>query len=84
MEVFIVGPKAGSSMAFILHDAAVVISIALQNGVEPVALAKSIARVPAPTFYDGNNTLPASIIGAVLSWLVRLCDEWGNQNAESK
>jgi hypothetical protein len=69
MEVFIAGPSAGSDLAAIAHDIATVISLALQHGLPPAALAKSIARVPGrPTeaLELGLVGDPATIIGAVL------------------
>jgi hypothetical protein len=45
-EVFLDGPKTGSTMSAILGDAAVTISIALQFGIPARALAKSVARRP--------------------------------------
>jgi hypothetical protein len=49
-------------MAAILEDASVVISIALQHGIPPCALAKSIGRTP-----DGLGRITAaSPIGAAL------------------
>ena len=42
-EIFVAGPKSGADMRDVLEDAAVIISIALQHGVTPGALAKSIS-----------------------------------------
>ena len=58
-------------MAAILDDASVVISVALQHGIEAAGLAKSVARLPAlpvtPANLDGGSSRePASVIGAVL------------------
>ena len=56
----------------LLADAAVVISIALQNSVPAAALAKSVGRVPAgpvaPVDLDNapGQKVPASPIGAAL------------------
>ncbi|MGH7114682.1 MAG: hypothetical protein ACREE9_09330 [Stellaceae bacterium] len=58
------GPRDGSALAAILADAAVVISVALQHGVSPAALAKSVARLPETL--DGPATAPGSPIGAAL------------------
>jgi len=60
-EVFISGPRPGSQMDHVLHDVAVIISVALQYGIEPAALAKSITRTP-----QGNAH---SIVGAVIDLL---------------
>jgi hypothetical protein len=50
-----------------LADAAVAISVALQCGVRPRDLAKSISRIPESL--DGASTKPASPIGAALDLL---------------
>lgn len=79
-EIFIRDAKEGSAVSFLLDDASVAISLALQHGVSPAALAKSIARLPAapvmPADLDksdgGENRLPASAIGAALDLLVEL------------
>ncbi len=74
-ELFLSGGKRGSSLDAILADAAVVISIALQNDIPAAALAKSIGRLPAgpvaPSDLDQPQTekLPASPIGAALDLL---------------
>jgi hypothetical protein len=56
-EVFLSGGKAGSTLATILGDAAVLISIALQHGIPAAAIGKSIARLPD---VDGASVAPAS------------------------
>lgn len=64
-EVFASGPKEGSDMLAIIADACVVISLALQHGAAPQALAKSLGRVPA--WQNGEEgEAPASVIGAIL------------------
>jgi hypothetical protein len=74
-EVFLSGAKDGTDLAAILDDASVVISIALQHGVSPAALAKSVARLPTgpvgPSDLDqpSRETQPASVIGAALDLL---------------
>lgn len=67
-EVFANGPREGSQMQHILADACVVISIALQHGVAPAALAKSLGTVPA---WDNGKptTAPASPIGELMTIL---------------
>ena len=45
-ELFLNGGKEGSQVDALLSDAATAISIALQYGVPPSALAKSIGRLP--------------------------------------
>jgi hypothetical protein len=57
-EIFTHGAKVGSGMDLLLDDACVAISLLLQYGVEPKALASSMGRVA-----DGKT--PASIIGAL-------------------
>ena len=71
-EMFLVGGKTGSTLDGLLADAAVVISIGLQHGVSPAALAKSASRLPngsiAPADLDRAQPgrRPASLIGAAL------------------
>ena len=62
-EVFAKGPKTGTSLAHVLDDACVLISLALQHGIEPRALEKSLGTVPD---YSGVHG-PASPIGAILA-----------------
>ena len=63
-EVFIAGAKIGSALDAIVDDAAVTLSVALQEGVSPHALARSMSRVP-----DGKGTKAASVIGVALDLL---------------
>lgn len=62
-EVFTHGAKAGSAMDLLLDDACVAVSLLLQHGVEPAALADSMGRLG-----DGS---PASVIGALADLLAR-------------
>ena len=79
-EIFLAGAKDGTDMAAILDDASVVISVALQHGISPEALAKSVARVPTAPLMPSDlaaatgpaHTEPASVIGAVLDLLREL------------
>lgn len=76
-ECFITGPKSGSQMNALLHDAAILISRALQAGQTPADLARSMCRVPAApdpglTNEPGEAERPASAIGAVLEALCAL------------
>ncbi len=77
-EVFLVAGKEGSMLNSLLADAAVVISVALQHGVPPAALSKSVGRLPnssiAPADLDRlqPGRRPASLIGAALDELLRL------------
>ncbi|MGJ5029088.1 ribonucleotide reductase [Bradyrhizobium sp. HKCCYLS2038] len=63
-EVFTHGAKNGSTMDGILNDACVALSLLLQHGVQPAALAASMGRL-------GNGNEPASIIGALADLLAR-------------
>ncbi len=77
-EVFLNGAKEGSQFDAMLADAATVISVALQYGVAPAALAKSVGRAPdmgtEPCSFAqlAAGTEPASPIGAALDLLCRL------------
>jgi hypothetical protein len=64
-EVFADGPKEGSQMQAVLSDACVLVSIALQHGLPPAALAQSLGRSPAPWLGE-DATVWASPIGAIL------------------
>jgi hypothetical protein len=63
-EVFTHGAKVGSAMDAILDDACVTLSLLLQHGVEPAALAASMGRL-------GDGKTPASIIGTLADLLAR-------------
>ncbi len=63
-EVFAHGAKVGSSMDGILDDACIALSLLLQYGVEPMALASTMGRL-------GGRKTPASIIGALADLLAR-------------
>ena len=71
-ELFLTAGKEGSMLDTLLADAAVTISVALQHGVQPAALAKSVGRLPAvqigPADLEGPRPgrVPASPIGAAL------------------
>ncbi len=75
-EVFLATGKTGSMLDSLLADAAVSISVALQHGVPPAALAKSVGRLPngsmAPAGLDQpqSGQRPASLIGAALDLLI--------------
>ncbi len=62
-EVFADTPSGGD-MAFTLADACVLISIALQHGIAPAELAKSLGRVPV--LWAEGETQPASPLGAIV------------------
>lgn len=56
----------GGAIAASLADAAVLVSIALQHGISPAALAKSLGRVPA--WVNGEQVeAPASPVGTILA-----------------
>jgi hypothetical protein len=57
-EVFTHGAKIGSAMDRILDDASVALSLLIQHGVSPEALAASMGRL-------GDGKSPASVIGAL-------------------
>jgi hypothetical protein len=61
-EVFTHGAKVGSAMDAILDDACVALSLLLQHGVAPAALASSMGRA-------GDGASPASILGALADLL---------------
>ena len=61
-EVFTHGAKTGSTMDGILDDACIALSLLLQHGVEPRALASSMGRL-------GDGISPASIVGALADLL---------------
>lgn len=63
-EAFANTPQGGDMQAA-LADACVLISIALQHGIAPADLAKSLGRVPVLWGEEGQ-TGPASPIGAVV------------------
>jgi len=63
-EVFTHGAKVGSAMDGILDDACIALSLLLQHGIAPSALASSMGRL-------GDGTSPASIIGALADLLGR-------------
>ena len=61
-EAFTGNAKVGSGVEAVLDDAAILISLLLQNGVEPAALARTVGRL-------GDGTSPASVIGAICDLL---------------
>lgn len=63
-EVFTHGAKIGSAMDRILDDICVALSLLLQHGVDPAALAASMGRL-------GDGKTPASIIGALTDLIAR-------------
>ena len=78
-EIFINHSKQGSKIDTLLADIAVLVSIGLQEGIPPAAMAKSLARLPSaplrPRDIDrGGDRAPASVLGAAIDWLVELDD----------
>ncbi len=67
-EVFAGGAKSGSELDGLLDDSAILISLLLQHGVEPGALARTMGRL-------GDGTEPASIIGAIVDLLAEQVPE---------
>ena len=71
-ESFMSAGKEGSMLDALLADAAVTISVALQHGVQPAALAKSVGRLPAVPIGPADlenprpGRAPASPIGSAL------------------
>lgn len=63
-EVFVNVPKGGDMQAA-LADASVLLSVALQHGISPAELGKSLGRVPVLWAEEGA-TGPASPVGAVV------------------
>lgn len=62
-EVF-ADTRKGGQMAATLADACVVVSIALQHGISPAELAKSLGRTPV--LWKEGETQPASPVGAIV------------------
>lgn len=69
LEVFGSTPHAGSDFAILLSDACVILSIALQHGIVPSALSKTMQWSPVMGQADKTSE-PASVIGAILVALV--------------
>ncbi len=63
-EIFCHGAKVGSGMDGILDDASILLSLLLQHGVAPAALAASMGRL-------GEGQQRASVIGALAELLAR-------------
>ena len=71
MEVFGSTAKAGSDFAVLLSDACVILSLALQHGIQPSALSKTMQWTPV-IGQAGRTREPASVIGAILVALVQM------------
>ena len=72
-EAFADGERSGSELAAMISDACVLISIALQHGIDPDVLGKSLGREPDP-MHGMSATRPASIIGMIVAAL--LAENW--------
>ena len=78
-EVFIKDAKEGQDLGLILDALAIVISLALQYGIPPEALAKSMSRLPSeplkPHQLDPGTAPrprdPASIVGEIIDLVCR-------------
>ena len=64
-EVFASGAKPGCDLDYLLDDACVALSLLLQHGVEPAALAGSMGRA-------GDGATPSSLIGALADHLAEV------------
>lgn len=62
-EVFISGPSPGSQMDHVLHDIAIILSVAAQSGIDFADFAGGITRTP-----QGNAH---SIVGALVDLIHR-------------
>jgi hypothetical protein len=69
-EVFLAGAREGSDLQFVIDDASIVISLALQYGVPARALAASMSRLPVAR--PGERGAAASVIGAAVDLLTRI------------
>jgi hypothetical protein len=69
-EIFLAGAREGSDMQAVLDDTAIVVSLALQNGIPAAALRMSMSRAPLP--HSGAPRAPASVIGAAIDFIARL------------
>lgn len=78
MEVFADTTKGGDMQAA-LADGCVVISLALQHGIAPADLAKSLGRVPVLWGEEGRDA-PASPLGAIVEAILA---ERGDPDADA-
>lgn len=73
-EVFYAdGQRSGSDLQHAITDACVIISIALQHGVTPDEMFRSLASVPVVEWADGEPVerhVPASIMGAIVNHIM--------------
>lgn len=71
-EVFASGGKEGSHIDAMLSNACVLASVAMQHGVRPSELARSMLRVPAFADAFGAGVAPACPVAAVVDLLADL------------
>lgn len=57
-EIFVTGPKSGTDLRETLHDASILLSLALQHGCAIETIAAALSR--------DDERRPASVIGAVV------------------
>lgn len=65
-EVFASGHREGSTMQLIMADASILISLLLQHGASPEAIAKTLGRVPK----GEDETTPATFIGTIMEAVI--------------
>jgi len=70
LEVFGGATKKGSDFDVLLSDACVVVSLALQHGVDPEEMRKSLSKTPAPGVLEMVDE-PASIVGWIVEALIQ-------------
>ena len=75
-EIFCHGAKVGSGMDLLIDDACVALSMLLQHGADPMALAHSMGRL--------GGGAPASIIGALAVLVAGAGGAPGEDPAEGK
>jgi hypothetical protein len=69
-EIFRAGAREGSDLQFVIADASIVISLALQYGVPAQALAASMSRLAVAR--PGEGGVAASVIGPAVDLLARI------------
>lgn len=68
-EVFANGAKEGSDMQHTLCDSCIIISIALQSGIEATALSRHLGTIPG--WVNGKEgEVPASPLGVIMGIVV--------------
>lgn len=64
-EIFADVAKQGTDLNALISDWCVIVSIAIQHGISPADLARSLTRVPEP-MRGRDATVPASLIGTIM------------------